>query len=134
MNIKIKGKNYEVSTNLGTAYDIEHKFNKNVKDIIASIDDYDMDMLMQILYVGFKRKNPDIKEEEFKELVLSDDNITYLGFIKEITIFCRLCMSFNKSEVEVRKQIEGYYEEKLAELESSDEIPVFVKKAETPKN
>lgn len=117
MNLRINGKDYEVSTNIGTAYDLEKKFGKKIPDIVASVEESDTDKVLNIFYVGFKRKNPDISENDFKELVLSDDNITYLSLIKELTIFCRLCMSIGSDEKEVRKSVDDLFNKKMDEMD-----------------
>ena len=122
MNLVISGNSYEVATNLGTTYDLEKKFNnKKVRDILSGIEDYDLEQLISILYVGFKRKNPNIDYKTFSEMVLNDNDFNYSSFIKEISVFCNLCLSMKSSEDEVRAKIDKVYERNLEEVENEIE-------------
>lgn len=132
MYIKINGESYEVATNLGTTYDLEKKFNnKKVRDILSGIEDYDLEQLISILYVGFKRKNPNIDYKTFSEMVLNDNDFNYIGFIKEISVFCNLCLSVNSKEEEVREKLNKLYDRNFEEVE--EEIEHFVEE-ENEKN
>ena len=132
MYIKINGESYEVATNLGTTYDLEKKFNnKKVRDILSGIEDYDLEKLISILYVGFKRKNPNIDYKTFSEMVLNDNDFNYIGFIKEISVFCNLCLSVNSKEEEVREKLNKLYDRNFEEVE--EEIEHFVEE-ENEKN
>lgn len=122
MYIKINGESYEVATNLGTTYDLEKKFNnKKVRDILSGFEDYDLEQLISILYVGFKRKNPNIDYKTFTEMFLNDNNFNYTSFIKEISVFCNLCLSSNSNEQEVRDRIEKIYAKNQEEVEAEIE-------------
>ena len=132
MILKISGKEYEVSTNLGTAYDLEKKYNNKIVKILESVEESDTNKILDILFVGFKRKNKDITEDEFKELVLSDEKITYLYLIKELTVFCRLCMSINGNELDIRKDIDELFDENI--MEADNEIKNIKLSDENQKN
>lgn len=122
MYIKINGESYEVATNLGTTYDLEKKFNnKKVRDILSGIEEYDLEQLISILYVGFKRKNPNIDYKTFSEIVLNDNDFNYTSFIKEISVFCNLCLSANSNEKDVRDRIEKIYARNQEEVEAEIE-------------
>ena len=122
MYIKINGESYEVATNLGTTYDLEKKFNnKKVRDILSGIEEYDLEQLISILYVGFKRKNPNIDYKTFSEIVLNDNDFNYTSFIKEISVFCNLCLSANSNEQDVRDRIEKIYARNQEEVEAEIE-------------
>lgn len=132
MYIKINGESYEVATNLGTTYDLEKKFNnKKVRDILSGIEEYDLEQLISILYVGFKRKNPNIDYKTFSEMVLNDNDFNYIGFIKELSVFCNLCLSVNSKEEEVREKLNKLYDMNFEEVE--EEIEHFVEE-ENEKN
>ena len=55
MYIKIDKNDYEVSTNLGTAYDIEAKFGKKIAELVQSIEDFNLEKCLEVIYFGFKR-------------------------------------------------------------------------------
>ena len=116
MYLELNGTKYEVSTNLGTAYEIEKKYNKKVGAILENIDDKEIDQIIPILYIGFKRKNPTITEEEFKNKVLEDEKMTYTTFFREVSVFCNLCVSMRETEEEVRARINALFEGEAEEI------------------
>lgn len=121
MYICIGDKKYEVSTNIGTSYEIEKRFNKKIRDVLEELEERDMEQMISLIYVGFKRKNPDITEENFKEIVFNDENITWLSFFKEVSVFCNLCMSMKSDEKEVRERLDKVFERNLATAEQNIE-------------
>ena len=128
MILKLNGTDYEVSTNLGTAYEIEKKYNKKVSAILENIDDKEIDQIIPILYIGFKRKNPTITEEEFKNKILDDEDFNYSAFFREVSVFCNLCVSMRETEAEIRERINALFEgeaeeiaERIEELKASKE-------------
>lgn len=132
MNIIINGKDYEVATNLGATYDLEKKYNKKVRDILSNIENYDLEQLIGIIYVGFKRKNSGIDYKTFSEMLLEDKDFNYMSFIKEISVFCNLCLSMKSDENEVRERINRIYDKNLEEVE--EEIEHIEDKEENEKN
>lgn len=132
MYIKIKDKEYEVATNLGTTLDLETKYKKKVRELLSDIEDYTVEQLINILYVGFKRKNPSIDQKTFSEMLLDDEDFNYMSFIREISVFCNLCMSMKADENEVRERINKIYDKNLEEVE--EEIEHIEDKEENEKN
>lgn len=121
MYICIGNKKYEVSTNIGTSYEIEKKFNKKIRNVLEELEERDMEQMISLIYVGFKRKNQNITEEAFRELIFNDEDITWLSFFKEVSVFCNLCMSMNSKEDEVRARIEKVFERNIAMAEENIE-------------
>lgn len=120
MYTKINNETYEVSTNLGTAYELEKIFNKKISDIGSEINDFDIKDTIKALYVGFKRKNPDIKEAEFEDMFMNSDDIGIVDLKKEVVVFLRLIMSKNKSEADIRAEMEEQFNKSIEQAETAE--------------
>ena len=116
MYIKINEKKYEVSTNLGTGYEIEKVTGKKIKDVIASLEDSDIKQLCELLYIGFKRHN-DVTEEKFIELILNSNNLGMLGLQREAVVFLRLIISADADEKDIREELDKAMKKSMEETE-----------------
>ena len=67
MYIKLD-KEYEVKTTLGTIREIEKAFGKSFFDTIASVGTMRLDEQIKLLYVGVRKANPDLTQEQFTNL------------------------------------------------------------------
>ena len=67
MYIKLD-KEYEVKTTLGTIREIEKAFGKSFFDTVASVGTMRLDEQIKLLYVGVKRANLDLTQEQFTNL------------------------------------------------------------------
>lgn len=121
MFTKINNETYEVSTNLGTAYELEKKFSKKIQEIASGVNDFDIRESISVLYVGFKRKNSTITEKAFEELFMEGEDWGIIDLKKELIIFLTLMMSKNRSESEVREEIENKFSKSIEEAESGEE-------------
>ena len=110
MYIKIDKNDYEDSTNLGTAYDIEAKFGKKIAELVQSIEDFNLEKCLEVIYFGFKRKN-DMSLEDFKHLVFESDNIGVVDLQKELIVFFKLLITKDQTEKQVREELKKTYEE-----------------------
>lgn len=115
MIIKLNGVDYNLSTNLGVAYDIESTKRKKINEIISS--DIDIKGMIDIIYFGFKKKNVGVSLKEFEDLVLNADEMSYINLQKEFSVFSNMLMSTEKTETEVRKMVEDIFTSKKQELE-----------------
>lgn len=121
MYIKISNETYEVSTNLGTAYELEKKFNKKIADIAAGANDLDIKQTVEILYVGFKRKNKDVSDKTFEEMILETEDLGIIDLKKEVLVMLTLIMSKNKTEQQVREEMEENFKKTIKEAESEEQ-------------
>lgn len=123
MYTKINGETYEVSTNLGTAYELEKKFNKKVADIATAINDFDIKQTVDVLYVGFKKKNPTVSEKDFESMLMDGDDLGIIDLKKEVLVLLTLIMSKNKSEEQVRTELEEKFNKTVEEAEAEEQEP-----------
>ena len=121
MYTKINGETYEVSTNLGTAYELEKKFNKKISDIATGVNDFDIKQTVDVLYVGFKKKNSTISEKEFESMLMDGDDLGIIDLKKEVLVLLTLIMSKNKSEEQVRAELEEKFNKSVEEAEEAEE-------------
>lgn len=126
MYIKIDKNDYEVSTNLGTAYDIEAKYGKKIAELTQGIESFNLDKCLEIIYFGFKRKN-DMSFEDFKHLVFESDNIGVVDLQKELIVFFKLLITKDQNEKQVREELKKLYEEGLKKEQEKEQ-------GEEPKN
>lgn len=111
MILKIDDKDYEVSTSLGVAYEIESTKRKKISDIMEESDN--IESMIDVLYFGFKKKN-NIPFKEFKDIILNSD-MGYVELSKEFAVFTNMLVSTAKTEAEVRKFVEDAYDKKVEE-------------------
>ena len=123
MYTKINNETYEVSTNLGTAYELEKKFNKKISDIATGINDFDIKQTIDVLYSGFKRKNPSVSEKDFEAMFMENEDVGIVELKKEVLVLLTLIMSKNKSEDQVRKELEEKFKKSAEEAEDEAEEP-----------
>ena len=121
MYTKINGETYEVSTNLGTAYELEKKFNKKISDIATGVNDFDIKQTVDVLYVCFKKKNSTISEKEFESMLMDGDDLGIIDLKKEVLVLLTLIMSKNKSEEQVRAELEEKFNKSVEEAEEAEE-------------
>lgn len=115
MIITLNGVDYEVSTKLGVAYDIEFTKKKKISDIVSG--ELDIKGIIEIIYFGFKKKNSGVTLKDFEELVLNADDMSYITLQKEFSVFSNLLVSTEKTEEEVREMVEKVFKAKKEELE-----------------
>ena len=115
MIIKLNGEDYNVSTKLAVAYDIEFTKKKKIGEIVSS--EPDIKAIIEILYFGFKKENAGITLKEFEELVLNSDEMSYINLQKEFSVFSNLLISTEKTEVEVRQMVEDLFKKGKEEAE-----------------
>lgn len=115
MIIKLNGVDYNLSTSLGVAYDIESTKKKKISDIISA--DMDIKAMTEILYFGFKKKNVGVTLKEFEDLVLNADEMSYINLQKEFSVFSNLLISTEKTEEEVRKTIDEAFKKNKEKIE-----------------
>ena len=58
-------RDYEVKTTLGTIRDIEKSFNKPFFDVVNEISKMKMDDQMRLLYIGAKKADNNLTQEDF---------------------------------------------------------------------
>lgn len=104
MKLKIDNKTYQVSTNLGTAYEIEKNTGKKILDVGQDVDTMDLDDILEILYIGFKRENKDISFDEFKGLIFEADDFGVVEIRRELVIMMTLLVSKDKTEEKIREE------------------------------
>lgn len=119
MYIKIDKNDYEVSTNLGTAYDIEAKYGKKISELVQNIEDFNLEKCLEVIYFGFKRKN-DMSLEDFKHLVFESDNIGVVDLQRELIVFFKLLITKDQTEKQVREELKKAYEEGLKEKQGEE--------------
>ena len=66
-------KEYEIKCTLGTIKEIESRFNKPFLTLISGLDKLTTAEQIKLLYVGARRANPDMNEDEF--IAACDDNL-----------------------------------------------------------
>lgn len=115
MTIKAGGRDIETATNLGAAMALQQKFNKNIQQLFENIDNYNIETLITMLYVGVKIKNPQMTEQEFKDILMNDDNFSYMSLTREVLVFMRSCMSIEKTEAQVREFVDKYINKDITE-------------------
>lgn len=116
MYLKIGEKDYEVSTSLGTSYDIEQKNKKKITKVLEDVENLTIREMCELLYVGIKRKDKEVKFDEFFEEVL-ESGLTVVDLQKEFTIFIMLLTTSDKTEEELRGMIDKAYKENVENLE-----------------
>lgn len=116
MYFKIGEKEYEVATSLGTSYDIEQKNKKKITKILEDVENLTIREMCELLYIGIKRKDKDIKFEDFFDVVL-DSGLTVIDLQKEFTVFIMLLTTSDKTEVELREMLDKAYKENVDNLE-----------------
>ena len=67
MYIKLD-KEYEVKTTLGTIRDIEKAFRKSFFDTVSSVGTMQVDEQIKLLYIGVKKANAELSQEQFTDL------------------------------------------------------------------
>lgn len=121
MYIKISNETYEVSTNLGTAYELEKKFNKKIADIATGANEFDIKQTIDALYVGFKRKNKDVSDKAFEEMILETEDLGIIDLKKEVLVMLTLIMSKNKTEEQIREEMEENFKKSVEKAESEEQ-------------
>lgn len=121
MYTKINNETYQVSTNLGVAYELEKLFNKKIADIASGVNDFDIKNTIRVLYIGFKRNNPDITEKAFEDMFMNSEDMGIVDLKKEVIIFLTLMMSKNKPEDVVRAEMEEKFNKSIEDAENIEE-------------
>lgn len=116
MILTINEKEYVVSTNLKVAFDIERNKKKKVLDVMTN-EDLTLEEMLQLIYVGFKVNNPEIKFTEFQDLILDSDEFGYVEVQMEFQVFCNLLLSKKETEDEIRKKLNDALNKKKEEVE-----------------
>lgn len=107
MYLKINEKiGYEAPTNLGVSYELETKFKKKINKILVEAEDYTIEQMCKIIFVAISRKDKNIKFEDFFSQVL-DSDLSLIDIQKEFGVFLRLLVSNDKTEDEIRKEIDS---------------------------
>ena len=123
MILKLDSKEYEVSTNLGTSYDIEQQYRKKITKVIENAEDFTIIEMCKLIHVGVKRKNKDISFESFFDDVI-DSGISMIDLQKEFTVFITMLTNSGKTELEVREMIDEAYNRNIEkyknEIENDD--------------
>ncbi|MFR1566421.1 MAG: hypothetical protein ACLSUT_08335 [Christensenellales bacterium] len=58
-------KDYEIKTTLGTIRDIERVFGKSFFEVVNSISGMNVEDQLKLLYIGARKANTDLSEENF---------------------------------------------------------------------
>ena len=109
MVLELKNESYEISTNLGVAYEIENSYKSKINKIIENAADYRIEEMCKLMFVGVKRNNKNIKFEEFLNNVL-DSDLSAVDLQKEFSVFIRLLVSSDKTEADIREEMQKAYE------------------------
>lgn len=120
MRLKIDNKTYQVSTNLGTAYEIERTTGKKILDIGQDVDTMDLDGVIELLYIGFKRDNNDVTLDEFKDIIFNANDFGIVEIRTELIIMITLLISKDKTEDKIREEFAE--RQKKAIEKASEEI------------
>lgn len=80
VTIKFKGEEYELSTKLRVAYEIQNKFgHKPYMEIFQDIQTMKLEDQIKMIYVAFNLMNPDVcTETVFREEVFDSWNLTII--------------------------------------------------------
>lgn len=119
MILKIKEKDYVVATNLKVAYEIERNKKKKVLDVMAN-ENITLEEMLQLLYVGFKVNNEEIKFSEFQDMIIDSDEFGYVEVQVEFQVFCSLMLSKKETEDEIRQRINDALNRKQEENEEKN--------------
>lgn len=99
---------YEIKCTLGTIKDIENKFKKSFNEIIGSLGTLSTSEQIQMLYLGAKRANNDISENDF---VKECEDSLGLGDLSEYIEEFILQLQFpGQSKEEIQKKISARLE------------------------
>jgi len=66
-------KDYEIKCTLGTIKDIEAKFKKPFFALVSELDKFTTTELISLIYVGARRADPTLKEQDF--IAACEDNL-----------------------------------------------------------
>jgi hypothetical protein len=89
---------------------------EDILDVMTN-EDLTLDEMLQLIYVGFKVNNPDIKFSEFQDLILDSDEFGYVEVQMEFQVFCNLLLSKKETEDEIRKKLNDALNKKKEEVE-----------------
>lgn len=80
MKIQLEN-SYEIKCTLGTIKDIENKYKKSFNEVVGSIDKMSTSEQIQMLFLGAKRNDENIKEQDF---ITECENTLGAGTLAEI--------------------------------------------------
>lgn len=116
MILKIKNKDYVVETNLKVAYEIEKNKKKRIIDAMSK-EDMTLEEMLQFIYAGFKVNNPEIKFNEFQDMIFDSNEFGYVEVQLEFQVFCNLLLSKKETEDEIRKKLNDAINKSVAEVD-----------------
>ena len=108
-------------------------------DIIAFLEDCGLSAERRSIYRDIEEINKvslmlenECTIDEAEEMLLDDEDFNYMSFIREISVFCNLCMSIKSDEQEIRERVNKIYDKNLEEVD--EEIEHIEEDGENQKN
>lgn len=95
---------YEAKTTLGTIRDIEKAFGKPFIEVVNAIAGMKVEEQIKLLYIGVKKKNPELTEEAFN--VLCEDHLGIGDLMEYLERYFYALQYPGLSEQEVQEKIE----------------------------
>jgi|AGTN01.1.fsa_nt_gi hypothetical protein len=97
-------KNYDLKCTLGAVKDIEAVFKTPFFTLAATIDKMSTTDQLKLLYVGFKRANPNVSENEFMDLC--DEHLGLGDLMEYLETYLYALQYPGLSQEEVKAKIE----------------------------
>lgn len=118
MILELNGNAYDIATTLGVSYDLEQKHKTKINNVMQKASEYTIEEMCKMMFVGIARKDKTIKFEHFLNDVL-DSGHSAISFQKEFNVFIMLLATNDKTEEEIRAEMEKGIQE--AETKEEDE-------------